>query len=272
MTKDISHNIMSELSLVSPYEFCKLSKWRYCPYYGNHLDPELIQENDIVFLNLDYFTQFIHVLSINKPKHKFILIIHNSYRAFNNNHFEIIYNIVNHIYTINSIVIHPSVSCIPIGFVDKKYVSHNLFLEILNKYKDKNKDIFLYSNFILNKNKQSRIECLNAFIGKSWVYKDQNIPFQEYLKKICRSKYILAPEGKTIDTHRIYISLFFNTIPIMKKTVMDYFYVSLPIILVNSWNEVTYDFLEKNYNIFYEKFMEWKQKHDKWNTSEFWIQ
>lgn len=167
--------------------------------------------------------------------------------------------------------INQYITCIPIGFIDNKYVSHKLFFKILNKYNNKNKDIFLYSNFILNKNKKSRLECLNSFIGKSWIYKDQLISFEEYLKKICRSKYILAPEGKTFDTHRIYIALFFNTIPIVKKTEMNDFYLSLPVILVNSWNDVTYEFLENNYNIFYENFIEWKHQNHEWSTAKFWI-
>ena len=269
MSHDISLNINTDVSLVSPYEFCKLSKWRYCPYYGNNLNPELIQENDIVFLNLDYFIQFIHVVTTNKPKHKFILIIHNSYIMFNHTHFELLFNMVNHIYTINSGLIHPSISCIPMGFIDNKYISHNLFFKILNK--NKKKDILLYSNFQLNKNKQTRIECLNSFIGKPWVHKDQTIPFEQYLKKIHRSKYILAPEGKTMDTHRIYTAIFFNTIPIIKKSEMNYFYMLFPIILVDSWNDITYNFLDKNYKNFYQKFMEWKHINHRWMYTDFWI-
>jgi hypothetical protein len=256
------------MTLVSAYEFHKLSKWSYCPYYQVNLEPKSIKENDIVFLNFDYFIQFMHILNNNPPNYKFILIIHNSYKPFNVEHFQLISNITTHIYTVNCHVIHPKVTCIPFGFADNRLVSHNLFQKILEN--DKQKDILLYLNFNTNKNKFKRTECLNSFINKKWIYKDQKIPIDEYCNKLHRSKYMVSPEGISIDSHKIYISLFFNCIPIIKKSNIDLFYLSFPIIVINSWNDLTQDFLENNHKLFYDKLLEWKKNND-WTTAKYWL-
>jgi hypothetical protein len=258
------------MSLVSGYEFHKLAKWSYCPYYQVNFKPELIQENDIVFLNLDYFIQFISLLSHKPPKHKFILIIHNSLLSFTLEHFKYLYNITNHIFSINSLVINKQITPIPIGFIHNRNLQ-NIFQENFNEKINKDKDILIYSNFSLTKNKIKRIECLNAFINKNWVYKDQQIPIEEFYKKIRRSKYILSPEGNKLDSHRIYESIFFNTIPIMKKNKLYYFYKILPIIIVDNWTDVTKEFLESNYDTFYNKLTEWKNNNDDWFTAIYWL-
>jgi hypothetical protein len=256
------------MTLVSAYEFYKLSNWSYCPYYTVKLEPKLIKLNDIVFLNLDWFSKFMYILNNNPPNNKFILIIHNSYHPFNPEHFQQLFNVITHIYTINCNVISKLVTSIPFGFADNKIIPHDLFQKIIGKQKEKN--ILLYLNFNVNKNKHKRIECLNSFINKSWVYKDQKIPVEEYYTKFYRSKYIILPEGISIDNHKIYTALFFNCIPIVMTSKMDLFYLSLPIIVVNSWSDITPGFLENNHELFYEKLIEWK-KNNEWTTAKYWL-
>ena len=260
------------MTLISAHEFYKLAKWSFCPYYTICLEPDLIQENDIVFLNLDFFKQFMNILNYKPIKHKFILIIHNSYHTFTNEHFEKLYFLTNHIYTINTNVIHPNVSCIPIGFLDNTYNtynSHNILDDILKKGCEKT--ILLYSNFYINKNKLKRIDCLNSFINKKWLYKDQFIPIQDYYRKIYRSKYVLCPEGITMNTHRLYLCIYFNSIPIIKKTEwLNPLFLSLPIIIITDWNEITEHFLEDNYEFLYKKIIQWKETND-WTNAKFWL-
>lgn len=257
------------MSLVSGYEFNKLAKWCYCPRYEPNFVPSLIEENDIVFLNIDYFIQFISILNNNPPKHKFILIIHNSDNPFTTEHFKYLIHFTNHIFTINNLVGHPNVNCIPIGFTDDKYKSHNKFQEILNK--NYNKEIFVYCNFLIEKNKVKRLECLNAFLNKKWVFKEKNLPQEQFYRKISRSKYVLCPEGKSIDCHRIYESIYFNSIPIVKRNILDYFYINLPVLIIEDWNELTEEFLEKNYKTYFNGLIQWKTINSEWTTAKFWI-
>jgi hypothetical protein len=255
------------MSLVSGREFNKLAKWCYCPRYQPNFVPSLIQENDIVFLNLDYFVQFISILNADRPKHKFILITHNSDTPFTLEHFKYLFDFTNHIFAINCLVKHPNVSCIPIGFSD--YSVPNTFQEILNK--NYNKEILLYCNFSVDTNKIKRLECINAFSNSNWVLREQNLPPEEFSRKISRSKYVLLPEGAGIDCHHIYECLYFNSLPIIKKTNLDYFYVNFPIVIVNNWNDVTKEFLEDNYERFLNGMIQWKNLNSEWTTAKFWI-
>lgn len=257
------------MSLVSGYEFNKLAKWCYCPRYQPNLVPSLIEENDIVFLNLDYFVEFISILNNNPPKHKFILITHNSDNPFTIEHFKYLIHFTNHIFAINNLVSHSNVTCIPTGFVDDKYKPHNKFQEILNK--KYNKEILVYCNFSIEKNRAKRLECLNAYLNKKWVLKEKKISPDEFYKKIYRSKYVLSPEGTGIDCHRIYESIYFNSIPIVKKTNLEYFYINLPVLMIEDWNELTEDFLENNYETYFNLLIEWKTINSEWTTANFWI-
>lgn len=258
------------MTIISGYEYFKLSKWSYCPHYVINFNPILVDENDIVFLNLEFFSQFVNLLMRFPPKHKFILIAHNSYKSFTIEHFNLLSLYVNHIYAINCIVKHTNITNIPMGFIDDKYKPHSTFYTLLNK--NIFKDILLYSNFNVELNKIKRIECLNSFIGKNWVTKEQHIPLELFYKKIQRSKFALSPEGVGIDNPFIYEAIFFNTIPIVKTSQMDDFYKNLPILIVDEWNYVTKDFLENNYHDYFNTLIEWKKNNPNWTKAIYWIQ
>jgi hypothetical protein len=83
---------------------------------------------------------------------------------------------------------------------------------------------------------------------------------------------VLSPEGNGIDCHRIYECIYFDTIPILKTSLMDKFYETLPVIIVNSWEEITYDYLLDNYQAYYNKLINWKKKNYLWLNPMFWLE
>ena len=165
---------MNENNLVSGYEFHCLAKWSICPRYPIKYDPNLIEHNDIIFLNLDCLKNLIVSLQKSPPKNKFILITHNSDKTFTEKEFNLIKKYVVHIYAINSNYISPIVTNIPLGFVDNKYKPHIKFTKILNKNYEKN--ILIYMNFTINTNPNKRNKCYNTFENCSYVFKENNIP------------------------------------------------------------------------------------------------
>ena len=64
---------------------------------------------------------------------------------------------------------------------------------------------------------------------------------------------MICPEGHGIDTHRTWETLYLNSIPIEIRNINNSFYEDLPICLVDSWEEITEDFLNKEYNRINEK-------------------
>ena len=258
---------MSEL--VSGYQFHKICKWSVCPRYPMNINTTQIQLNDTVFLNLDYFGQFIQLLQQSPPSKQFVLITHNSDQTFNETHLKLIQPYVTHIYPINCSIQHSLITHIPIGFVDDKYKPHSIFKRITQKNYEKN--IFVYMNFVIDTNPMKRHECWNTFANKYWVTKQSGIPYEEFYTQLAKSKYVLSPEGTGIDCHRIYESIYFGAIPILKTSELDYFYINLPVIIVKSWNDITQEFLETNYSNNKQKLDEWVFQNSDWTEADYWI-
>jgi len=258
-------------SYISGYSFYKISQWCICPRYNGTFSSIEVKLNDFVFLNLDYFDLFVTHLNNNPPKNKFNLITHNSDIRFSDNHYHLIKDYVFRIYSINNTCNNINVKSIPIGFRDYPNDTVSIIQNIPVMNKDEKIHI-LYMNFIIKTNIQKRSECYNTFHYLDWVINEENIEIQKFYINMSKSKYILSPEGTGIDCHRIYESLYLNSIPIIKctNTEMDKFYNDLPIVIVSEWNLITKDFLIENYDTHYSKMIEWKKKND-WLNPLYWL-
>lgn len=256
--------MIEESFLVSGYEFYKLSTVSFCPrYHKKNID---IEENDLVFVNLDSFAEFLK----NLPTKKFRLITHNSDSTFSEDHLNAVKNHANKIYPINCTVSSCSlIQKIPLGFVDSLYKPHSIFSQI--EKEENTKSIFVYSNFSVNTNPSERNKCLDFFKDKSYVTKEQNIPPIDFYRQLSRSQYSLSPEGTGIDCHRIYESIFFDCVPIIKSCPLDDFYENMPVLIVEDWADVSEKFLEQRYDEFFEKLINWKTKNYNWYKAKYWI-
>jgi hypothetical protein len=161
------------------------------------------------------------------------------------------------------------ITTIPIGFSDDKYRQHKLLKIIANK--EFNKEILIYMNFSIHTNPIKRNECWNCFNNCDWVLKEINIKPELFYEHIAKSKYILSPEGTGIDCHRIYESFYLHSIPILLTSELDYFYNNLPVIIVNSWNDITVDFLENNYDKYINILDNWLSNNNDWLTPNYWL-
>ena len=132
------------MAYISGYAFHKISKWSFCNRYPMKLDMTQIQENDLLFLNLNMFHPFLQILNRDPPNHKFVLITHNSDNSFTNEHFNAVAPYINKVYSINSTCVHPLSYTIPIGFRDKPIDTCSIIQKI-DKYTEKN--ILVSMNF-----------------------------------------------------------------------------------------------------------------------------
>lgn len=80
----------------------------------------------------------------------------------------------------------------------------------------------------------------------------------KYRRLISQYKYSLCPEGNCIDTHRLWESLYLNTIPIVIYTPMFKYYYKLgiPLLILYSWSDLA-DLNLDNLNFFYDEHKEW---------------
>ena len=194
--------------------FANVSKWVLCDRYQIKFNSEQIQENDLVFLNLELFNHFVNHIYNNRPRHKFILITFNSDKSFTDYHFGLLKDFVVKIYAMNNTVKNDMVKYVPIGFRDWPNETRKEIKEVGNI---QNKHILLYMNFVIQTNIQKRTECFNV-MNQYWVTKKKDIP----------------------------------------------------VIIVNSWEEVTENFLLHNYETYYNKLINWKKEND-WLSPNYWL-
>uniref|UniRef100_A0A6C0JGJ1 RXYLT1 C-terminal domain-containing protein n=1 Tax=viral metagenome TaxID=1070528 RepID=A0A6C0JGJ1_9ZZZZ len=259
---------MDEEVFVSGFAFHKLCKWSICDRYPQNLHLQTIEENDLVFLNLDFLPHFLYALQKSRPNNKFLLITHNSDLSFTNEYAMSLLPYVNRIFAINCICDYKDiVKPIPIGFRDWPIHSY----EIIKTIPRLSKTIFVYMNFDINTNIEKRTHCYNAFSNKSWVYSNSGLNLETFYKQMSSSKYVLSPDGTGIDCHRIYESLYFDAIPILKKNEMYEYYEKLPVLLVDDWSQISESFLEENYRPLYETILDWKKKNPNWLSARFWL-
>ena len=256
----------TEKGFISGYSYHKLCDWSLCPRYDQKFSPSDVQENDLVFLNLDHIEQFVNYLNSNKLKNKFILVTQNSDRDFTQHMFNSIERFVNKIFAINSTASSEKIIKIPIGFNDHS-------AEILEKEDITfiEKGNLVYVNFKIHHHRE-RIPCLNYFKQFEWVdVQNDIIPNKEFYNKLKTFKYCISPRGTGIDTHRLYESLIYGVIPITKTSELNELYSNFPLRVVDTWEDVSYDFLVDNYDKNLSNYFEWIEKNPNWYKSENWI-
>lgn len=256
---------------ISGYKYNDICKWSFCNRYTFNFKSDEILEDDLVFLNLDLFEYFINYLNTNKPINKFVLVTQNSDRDFTESMFNSVDPFISKLLAINCTFSNYKIKKIPLGFNDQS-------VEEIDKkdFRFVEKSNLIYMNFNLNHHTERRT-CFNYFKNFDWVtidsqcINDTKITFDSFYDKIKTFKYCLSPRGAGIDTHRLYESLLFGVIPIVKSSELDDLYKQFPIIIVDKWEDVTYDFLVDNYDENLKKYFDWFDSNKDWFKSEYWI-
>jgi len=248
---------------ISGLYFSKISNWNLCPRYQIKFEPENIKENDLVFITIEYFNDFVLKLKNSKPASKFRVISHNCDESFTDNHYDQISEYVTQVYAINNLC--SRAITIPIGFRDTTIDT------LIDTPTDLLKNILLYMNFQIYTNETARNECYKTFEKYSWVTNEKLLKLDDYYKRLSESKYVLSPEGTGIDCHRIYEAIYLNSIPIIKSGSMDNYFKKLPVIIINNWIDITEDFLKNEYNKYYYNLQNWKLNNKDWLDSNFWL-
>lgn len=220
-------------TMISGKSFAEHCKWVVDPRYP-HM--ELFRytdarDGDWVFINRDYIQDFYKRVPFIASK-RFIIVLHNSDNAFTASDLQRLLKYTHRIYAINTTTRHPKLTTIPIGFADK----HVSFLKEF-KHHDGPRDIEIYANFKVATNPEARSACLEAIGDNSAVTHAENRSVPEYYADLCRSKFVLCPEGTGIDTHRVYEALLCGATPVVLRNSLSHLYARLPVCVVDSWTD-----------------------------------
>jgi len=247
------------MDFITGEKFIQLSNFiyegecNYDNYYNliNTFDIDIINNfNDDVYLYCHtHMVQslFQKLKYINK---KITLITHNS----DVNVIETeIPDCINHWYAQNVAFNNNLITSIPIGLENSiwfQWIAKPTQIE--NKAKEQKviKNL-LYVNHNINTNVSERSLPYTLLKDKPWatvIYGSNGIAFSEYVDNIYNHKFVLCPPGNGIDTHRLWECLYLNTIPIVKNNINNRFYLNLPIILIDSYEQLTEQFLNDEYS------------------------
>lgn len=220
--------------MLSGKYFALTCKWIVDPRYPGQprYSPFEARTGERVFINGDLVHRFVRSMSsIYKRKH--VYLIHNSDEPFDEGKLEALLPYTIHIYAINTTVKHPKLTTIPLGFPDAALP----FLSTFQRH-DVPRTIEFYMNFSMNTNVQKRLDCYNVFKDDPRVVIKANRTREEYYEDLCRSKYVLCPEGTGMDTHRVWEAIHCGATPVVLRNPLSDLYAAYSVKIVNSWNEV----------------------------------
>jgi len=215
-----------------------------------YFDPTKVQSGDLIFVNLAYLEGFFKQYHP-KIKARYILISHNHdfsapahFKKFLNDDQLFAW------FTQNCDIDHPKVISIPIGLSNAHWphsCSNGFAIKKAHQLLFNKRNILFYCNFQLNTCPQRRIPVYNFFKTKTFATWDQPLPYDQYLQKLARSKFVLSPHGNGLDCHRTWEALYMGCFPVVTTSTLDKLYENLPVLIVKNWNETTSELLEQKY-------------------------
>jgi hypothetical protein len=122
-----------------------------------------------------------------------------------------------------------------------------------------------YMNFKIETCAHERQSVFDKFSTETWVTVGtvdlSNEGHEKYLREIRSHKFCICPRGNGVDCHRIWECLYLGTIPVCIKNVALEQFSNLPILFIDSWDQVTPDFLESVYDEFSKITFDVRQLH-----------
>jgi len=193
------------------------------PYRGNE---------KTVFINGDKVYDFVKLIQSDIE----LAIVHNSDNTFGQYEASLLLPYVDTIHAVNADC--DNVTQIPIGFSDHAY---RWIIETGYNPKPKPKDIEIYLNYFLPHHPE-RHRATDYFKGRATDHTHTShyhkLDYEVYFDYLCRSKYVICPEGTGMDTQRIYEALWCGAIPVVKSSPLDEMHKSLGVKIVNDWSEI----------------------------------
>lgn len=234
---------------------------------GVTVNPKEVKRGDIVFVrNIDKFMQEIHP-HIENP---YVIVTHGELYETNRDYQRKYLEEKN---VIAWFSIHPlkdghekyfplplGIHQLPSRYPERKTI--NALLRRLRTHSIKNS--LVYVNHNANNHKDRKI-IDELFADKPFcLYRKNGVSFEKYLADMAHCKFVLSPRGKGPDSYRTWEALLVGAIPVVRRGVyetpeifdkappcehsqLDDLYQGLPVVIVDSWQEVTEEFLNKKY-------------------------
>ena len=227
-----------------------------------------LKENDLIYCHTDFIDELFSLLRNIKELKNIKLITHQSDEALTKSQIYKKPECISKWYALNLDENLDNIEPIPFGLSNKMSMKNLTFVnEIPIKLNLNNKEDLLYVNFQKNTNRKERDFLYEYFAKYDWAKtKDPKLSLDEYKEDLSKYSFVLCPWGNGVDTHRIWESLYLGSIAITKRHPTFEHFSDLPILLVDSYEDITIDLLID----YKEKIKDKRLKYEKLNVS-WWI-
>lgn len=233
----------------------------------------------IIFCKTEFLPEEFE--NIKKIKNDVILISGNSDFVIDENIFSLMPKNVKKWFAQNPMFTNEIIQAIPIGianYLPSVRKGHGIGLgggvevqeNVINSYKDKIPEKFIYANFNLDTNLSHRTEIKNICLSAEFIdWEEPTLNYEKFLYKLLDYEAIVCPQGNGPgDNHRIYETLYMNRIPItFNKVMYENLHHLFPVVLIENYKDL------KNYEFMRNKINEAKNKN--WDRSvlemSYWI-
>jgi len=238
----------------------------------NTYNPYNIKDGDIIYSHTMYAQLLLD--AVGGLSKKVILITHNGDINIGNS-FSVPDNVFKW-FSQNVNVFHEKIESIPIGLENDRWFKdihkkEKMIAKLQEPRKYKN---LVYMNHNIATNPSKRLEPYRILEGKSWVTTDRGTNgqrFDEYLDNIYNHKFVVCPEGNGIDTHRIWETLYMDSIPIVGDNITaELLYTYFPCIVTHEgWEGL--DDISLNWEFYHlNKIKSTTDVHNEMLTFKYW--
>ncbi len=150
-------------------------------------------------------------------------------------------------YCQNKVVNHPKLFSLPIGIANSMW-PHGNQESIIKIRKNIKKNILVYKNFNIDTNTHERLLC-NSITDKNGIHMSATYSNEVYWQNLNNSLFAISPPGNGIDCHRIWESIALRCSPVVLKNKAFDQFNHLPILFVDSWDQVTPEYLQSKVDL-----------------------
>ncbi|WP_172793381.1 exostosin domain-containing protein [Polynucleobacter sinensis] len=217
---------------------------------GNLLPPsndiiERVCNAKSIFLYTHLIPYFKYYLAprIDSP---FTLVTHNSDHSVTINDFQLLnHPWLKNWHAQNCEFSHTKLKPLPLGLQNQQWGVEKI-QEIVSAGKKISKEKILYVNFSTHTH-PSRVAAMQVMKELKYPTIELDVNYQTYLQNLAIHKFCLCPRGNGIDTHRFWEAQYLDCIPIILWRDWTMAYSEMPILILDSWNDLQELDLEKIY-------------------------
>jgi hypothetical protein len=220
-------------------------------YRFTNIKPRSVKKGDAIFVKPDRMDGFAkNYKNFRRVMEPFILITHNSDTSMPGAWAHLLDDpkLIAWLAT-NPDRLHPKLICIPSGLSNTTLQGNsNKEKLITNAWESQigtTRKYLIYINLSSSTNisRSGAINTLKKGINNKKILFSKRKAFEDYLMDISQSEFILSPPGNGLDCHRTWEALYMGAIPIVISSTLDPVFKDLPVVIVDSWNQITEQFL-----------------------------